>query len=328
MVHLSPSHNRSPATAAQPAFALAALLTVVALTAMPAPAQAYRHSQHDVVVFGNEVTIPKGDDVGDVVVFGGSADVYGHVHGDAVVIGGYIHIEPDGQVDGDKVVLGGSIADDSERSGARQGPSEVPTPEAATPAPPIERRAPAHAEREDVASGQHWFLAIVSFLSILAFALFPARARATHDSLVERPMLAGLLGFLWPFVLPTVLIVLAISILGIPLIPIALVAFALAYLLGKAALSLFVGRRFFEVAKVLEPSPLASVAIGLLTIGIVESVLPPPGGIILDVLVVGSMAVGAVAVTFLRKRETPGAPPLAFTPPVGPATAGPPAVPN
>jgi len=124
----------------------------------------------------------------------------------------------------------------------------------------------------------------------------------------------------------------------IPLIPVALIAFMLAYWIGKAAIASFLGRRLLEAAKVADPQPLASVAVGLVAILIVTG--PTPAWFAITTFcIVGALATGAALLSFMRTRPgLLGGPPLApavsgpyaqpFTPPSGPAASGPPAIPQ
>ena len=64
----------------------------------------------DRVVFGSSVDVREDEVVdGDVVVFGGTCRIAGHVTGDAVVFGGKLVLEESGRVDGDLVSMGGSV---------------------------------------------------------------------------------------------------------------------------------------------------------------------------------------------------------------------------
>jgi hypothetical protein len=70
------------------------------------------HGDPDRVVTGGHVTIQKGETVGDVTVLGGSLDVFGDVEGDLAVFGGQSQVHEGGQVHGDAVTLGGSLTID------------------------------------------------------------------------------------------------------------------------------------------------------------------------------------------------------------------------
>ncbi len=316
----APAHRRTLAWVAALSLGLIFCFAV-------SPVQARNHGSGDVVAFGHSVTISQDQEVsGDLVVIGGSASVYGKVDGDAVVMGGELYIAPEGQVDGDTIGFGGGVVD--ERSGVhgRHRNTVEPSP------PPDESAGPVTTE-DTGTSGWLWFLSSAAVMTLLAFIFFPGRTRVTLDDLVQRPIVAAILGFFWPVIFLVVILALAITIIGIPLMPVACILVAVAYLLGRAAIAVFLGRRLFEVAKVVEPSPLATLVVGLLSITVFEAVVPLPLGIILEATL-GTLAIGAVALGVVPKRFIPSTFPSAyaprppiFTPPSAPPPPSPPAVP-
>ena len=312
---------------------LVALCAALWLTlGMHDSAAARSHHGSDIVSFGHSVTVPAGQEVtGDVVVFGGSAYIYGKVDGDAVVMGGSLHIAPEGEVDGDTVAFGGGV--DNQSTARNAGPHRpIPPPPPAGAEPPVYPMP--HIRHHMAAGGGGWmsFLASTALLSLLAFMFFPLRTRMALDDLSLRPLVAAVIGFFWPVSLAVVLVALAVTVVGIPLIPVAVIAALAAYLLGRAAIAVLIGRRLFEIAKVVEPSPLATLLLGLLTITVIEAVVPLWMGLVLEACL-GAVAVGAVTLTLLRKRfplGLPGTPIYTqqppFTPPAPAPPSGPPAV--
>jgi hypothetical protein len=310
------------------------LPVLAAIMALASPAFARSHSGYsDVVQFGSSVVIGEGEDVADVVVFGGDVAVHGHVHGDAVVFGGDLHVFPEGQVDGDGVVFGGSRINESK---ARK-PHVVPTPMGSmepTEAPNMSSSDNGGGSAmNDFSAGLHWINFVIAdgILAFLAFLLFPIRARITLDHMTAQPLLSVLLGFFAPILLALVMLVMVVTVIGIPLVPVVAVAFLLAYLIGKATIGAFVGRRLLEVAKVVEPNPLAAVALGLLIMVVVCGVTPHWFGVLIFIAV-GALASGAALLGLMRVRSglTGPPPPAGYMPvPVGgyPPPPGPPAVP-
>lgn len=325
---------------------LAAL--VIILAAEPATAthlSARHHSGHgDIVSFGHGVTVPAGEEVrGDVVVFGGSAEIHGKVDGDAVVMGGTLHIYPEGSVAGDTIAFGGGVVNESRTRhpaaaatpSAEETPSsEETTPPEETPAPVVQGTGGTILDLGPSVSSM-WASVIIPDLIItfIVFALFPLRTRLTLDQLVQKPVLSGLLGFLSPAILVIVVIALAITVVGIPLIPVAVIGFIAAYFIGKAALALFIGQRFMEVAKVQQPKPFTALLIGLLVLLIITGPTPLWFAIV-ALACIGCIAVGAALVSFLHARPAlQGGPPTVYAPaapggfaPPPPGTSGPPAV--
>ncbi|MBV8223401.1 MAG: hypothetical protein JO293_08585 [Candidatus Eremiobacteraeota bacterium] len=325
--------------------ALVAVVAIVALlalhTSQSLAALAARYSHGDVVEFGSDVTIPADQEVnGDVVDFGGNVDVHGKVDGSVVVFGGDLHIFPEGSVAKDTVSFGGSIKNESTSMPHKQnaatppvetpGPMPTEEPMPTMPAPlPYERPMHELAKRAEV-------LVPDALLTLLAFFLFPMRTRNVEENLEAQPLLAIFLGVLAPFFLAFALVVLAVLVVTIPLIPVAVIAFVIAYLIGKAAIASFLGRRLLEVAKVAEPQPLAVIAVGLAVILVFTGATPIWFGLLMY-FTIAALATGAALVSFMRTR--PGllgaqpAPQAAtslptFTPPAGPTASGPPAIPQ
>lgn len=313
------------------------VLMTLGLAMFLAPAPASARGGNDVVSFGSDVTVREGQEVlGDVVVFGGNAKVYGHVDGDAVVIGGDLYIAPNGEVDGSTVSFGGAVQNDSNHpsSGSHKHiivppiPIVTPVPEDQSPSVEYDTHGPPTA----------WYtlLAVLGMLCLLAFAIAPGTVRMVRDEFVRRPLVGTVVGFCWPFILAAIMIALAITILGIVLMPAVLVAVAVAYLIGRAAIAQLLGRRLFEVANVVEPAPLATAALGLVIITVIEAILPLWMGIVLE-SIVSALAIGAAMLPFLRSRQLatisaggeyiPPPTPV-FTPPSAPPPSGPPAVPQ
>lgn len=314
----------------------------LALLILASPSQASaRGSGNDLVSFGNDVTVREGQEVkGDLVVFGGDAKVYGHVDGDAAVMGGDLYIAPTGQVDGSTVAFGGSVDNESSSAGnghhrSQNGSGVVPPVPAPIVPPAPDTSSSDYYDHGGPPTAWYTLLAILGILSLLAFAIAPGTVRVLRDELVKRPVLGTVVGFSWPFILAVVMIALAITVIGIVLMPAVVVAIIVAYLIGRATVAQLLGRRLFEVANVVEPAPLATAALGLVIITVVEALLPLWMGIVLEACV-SCVALGAAMLPLLHGRQVASfqhagySPPPApvFTPPSPPPASGPPAVPQ
>jgi hypothetical protein len=308
--------------------ALVALAAVAAMFFVAAPSAALAFesdSSGDMVVFGGQhEVIKEGQEVnGDLMVLGGSADVFGKVDGDAVAIGGKIYIAPQGRVDGSLIELGGVI-DNESNTPQRHGVPPPPTPEVTVPVIP-EGQVPWYQQ------GWTVFFFIDALLAFMAFLLFPARTRSASEHLLDNPVLAGMLGFFSPVIFVLVIIALAITLVGIPLMPLAVLAVSGGYLIGKAAIAEFIGTRLFDVFKAAQPKPIASVALGLALLWFVSAATGWIG--IVFYFCVAAFAIGTALYMLMRTaqnyRRTPIVTPTppTFTPPVDPTRAGPPAVP-
>ena len=232
-----------------------------------APAVAHRvysRTLSDIVRFGGDVTVDADEKVsGDVVVLGGSANINGYVTGDVVAMGGTVRLRPGSRVDGDVVVVGGSL---DRADGAAIGGDVV----SAVPGVHWPRGIFAHKDslpwKLTGIAGAILGLIALGFIALLAVLIMKDRLAVMAEALPGHPARAalyGLVGFaLTPAALLTAVIasafasvILAITIVGIPLIPavfaalLALIAaggllvvagvVAVWFSLGKATFSLF-----------------------------------------------------------------------------------------
>ena len=210
----------------------------------------------DVVRFGGSVTVSADETVtGDVVVIGGSANVDGQVEGDLVVIGGTARLGPRAEIRRDVTVVGGRLDRDPgsviggkvDEVGVGGGPQ-------------INRQM----FRRGMFSG--WPFGAVSpavrfvgtlvriALIVLLVWIVVLVAHTPVEGIAERaaaePVKSWVIGFLAELLFLPVLILtvvmLAVSIIGIPLlllVPLALVGVFVIFLVGFAGVTYRVGRR-------------------------------------------------------------------------------------
>lgn len=204
----------------------------------------------DVVVFGGSLQMD-GEALGDVAVFGGAAEIDGRVRGDVDVLGGSLELGPRAHVEGDLTVLGG---------GVQRHPDAVVGGEVTTNIPfsfdwnPFDKgRVGKHVVEHaaDEAEGFSPFLRVVertffkismllliSLLALLVVLLARRPLERTAERIRREPAKSGLVGLaIEILILPVtvaVVILLAVSIIGIPLL--LLVPFAL---LGAVLVAFF-----------------------------------------------------------------------------------------
>ncbi|HEY0970848.1 MAG TPA: hypothetical protein VGE02_07760 [Gemmatimonadales bacterium] len=172
-------------------------------------------------------TIPAGTTVsGDVVVVGGTLDVHGTIEGDAAAYGGDVVIHPGGTVAGDAVAVLGRVRLD----GGTVGGETRSIRGSLEPAPLVASRPTATVgDRLGLVGG--WLVVlIVMGVGVLLFASGPlAGVTETLQRGFVRALLVGIAGqlALLPGLLITI-VALAATLIGILLIPFAVVAYALA----------------------------------------------------------------------------------------------------
>jgi hypothetical protein len=204
------------------------------------PGQAAR----DVTAVRGSVTLRPGAEAREVVAVLGSVDleagssarqvvaIAGDVHvgpgasveQDAVAIGGRVLIDPAGDVGGQKVTVGVPALGDLVKTLGLRG-------------------------HEEAGSGGGWALAkwvakfgVTLLLGFLLLTLFPRRVDAVAAALQANPgksLLAGLLGLLAQ---PLLTLLLAVTLVGIPLIAVQVLGVLVAYLLGITAAAVLLGR--------------------------------------------------------------------------------------
>lgn len=233
----------------------------------------------DVVVLGGTVTVDGWVD-GDAVVVGGRMEINGEVDNDAVVIGGSMHLGPESRVGGDVSAVGGSI---HREPGARIGGSIEQVERGWGFGPwwqPLHWSGNWRGWSPWGDIGELFWSLGGLILCALLLAIVLAVGRVGVERLSDRigfePVKAGIVGLLVSVLLVPVLIVvstlLVISIIGIPIFVILLLAFIFVGvpalmvigLVGYTAVShrvgVWLGRRFGWTLD----GPFAAAFVGLL----------------------------------------------------------------
>jgi hypothetical protein len=221
------------------------------------PAREDRHGEHDgrqrsgsKVRFGGNITVDEDERVRDAVVaIGGSVSVHGQVDGDVVAIGGGIHLGPKAVVNGAVTSIGGGInREDGSRVNGDVVELGIGGPWTIVPWSAV-------GFQRDLFS--EWFRLVGTGLRIALLLLVTLLVVAVADRPVSRiaaragddPWVSGFVGLaaeiLFVPVLVITVVVLAISIIGIPLlllVPFAIVALLLGVLMGFAGVARRLGR--------------------------------------------------------------------------------------
>jgi hypothetical protein len=295
-----------------------------------------------IVRFGEDITVGRNERIqGDVVSLGGSVDVDGEVTGDVAAIGGSVRLGPDADVGGDVNVVGGTLErDPNARIGGdveEVGSGEI-------------RGRMGRTWRFGNVFENLWSsvgslaatmmrLALLMLLGVAAVAIARPRIEDIAAVTTAAPVRAGLIGLLGQLLFVPVLalsaVVLAVSIIGIPLlvlVPFAVVLVMLAMLAGFLGLAYQLGGRLAQRLGTHQTSPYAAIALGVAAIGaltvigkltglIAGSILGMPlsvAGYIVEYMA-WTVGFGAAIVAWYDsqkaarlRRQTPG------TPPVGP----------
>jgi uncharacterized RDD family membrane protein YckC len=294
---------------------------------------------HEVVRIGQDYTLKSGDAVGQAVVIAGTATIEGRVDRDVVVVFGEARLASTASIDGSLIVIGGSA---NISSGARvrrdfvvvggrfDGPAEFsPGGEHVVIGPSafggrLERLFPwitrgllwGRLIVPDL--GWVWGIVGVFFLVYLILNLiFHQPVRACADTLGRKPLTTFVVGLLVLLLTGPVCLLLAISIIGIAVVPFVLCSLLVAWLVGKVAVARWIGTRV--VRQEASESPLQSIrpfAIGFVVICLAYMV--PLLGFVTWTMV-GVFGLGASTLAFIAayrgENPAPIPRPLSSAPP-------------
>lgn len=286
--------------------------------------------QGDLAVMGGMVEV-KGVVAGDAAVMGGNLDIAGSVQGDAAVFGG--NIVHRGIIKGDMLIVGGTATLDS--GSVIEGDIQtiggsLNTDENATVLGEIEsiesealreiiprvgrifrwpRLIPAH----DIFPRLFFVLAsLVMFLmNLLVVLIFPAAIDRIVEKLQNNIWISIASGIGVEILYLPILLLFAVSVIGIPLIPVFALAVFLSIIFGFAALSLLVGQRVVNGFGWKITSRAGTFSLGwlaLMAIPIIVFIIGPPifvlGCIILYVTL--TIGLGGTAYALIKRKEKTG----------------------
>ncbi|MCB0216122.1 MAG: polymer-forming cytoskeletal protein [Chloroflexi bacterium] len=253
----------------------------------------------DVRVFSGDAVVDGKVD-GDLMVFSGDVRLNGHVGGDLAAFAGSVTLGPDARIDGDLTTVSSQPTIDPAAEVAGSVTQGMPAPGKMMRLP---RPRPLSRLVNLLAS-----MLVMAVVAAILYSMVPAQVDRAAATAARQAWVAGGVGFATLAVSIPVIVVLAITICGIPVALIGVLALVLANLFGSTAL----GR---IVADWLEPridrplSPVAATATGAATLsaalGIIGAI-PCLGWLIQ--LAVSSIGLGATVLTVFGRRDYPGGP--------------------
>jgi hypothetical protein len=241
-----------------------------------APSRPRARRREDIVRIGGSVSVDSDEYVrGDVVVIGGSASINGEVDGEVVVVGGSARFGPEADVHGDTTVVGGGLSRDAGaviRGAIHEvGFGDIPW-----------RGEWGRRGSWDWMDGIYpvarltgTLVRITLLFLLTTLVLFVAKAPVEQiaDRVAADPVKSWFVGFLAEMLFIPVLImtavVLAISIIGIPLLvllPVAVVALLVVMLVGFTGVAYHIGRLLQDKVDGLRTRPYAATLAGILLI--------------------------------------------------------------
>jgi len=235
-----------------------AVIGLFALGVVLAPTTAFAQSSDtvtpsDQVVLRGDVIVPRGQSVGEIVVFQGSATVAGVARGDVVVLDGPVTVS--GQVSGDVIAVHGRVhlLTTAQVAGAVRSGQSVDVAEGAQVAGGIHEgvrftlSGPLDVLGPLLASASIAVSTLVVALILLSFAprAMDPVARAGRDA----PLAASGWGILLAFLLPVGAVVGAVTVLGLPFALATLLGLGLIWLVGLAGTTWVIGRAVVKVPR-------------------------------------------------------------------------------
>ena len=283
----------------------------------------------DLAVMGGKVEV-NGTVDGDVAVLGGNLDITGLIAGDAAVFGG--NIKNRGTIEGELHVIGGTVYLDSASVVAgdismvggtveRHEYAEVLGTVESVEIKALEKIMPrisrafrlprmlpgAQAFPRAVFLGM---LVVLYFFNVLVALIFP-KAVDRVKMKIEQSIWASVgLGLALQILFVPLIVLFAVSIVGIPLIILLPLAVFLATLFGVSALSVTAGERVSKGFNWKVESPLGKLSLGWLAIMLIPIVLiliGPPVFAIGFVIVYIALTIGLGGVIYALIRRTPDA---------------------
>lgn len=287
---------------------LAVHLTVLTLSVMAyaTPSHAEPARSEAVFLVGQSGSVEAGQDVDAAIVIGGSLSVSGKVRGPAVAVGGSVEVKPGAIVEQGVYAIGGAISIDelSRVQGARMqvAPgnfSDVVSQLSAR----NERSVGARWIGSFVRFGQ--LLAVFALGSLLVFAA-PHQVQNIRRTLEEQSRKAALagLGLMLGFVPACIL--LAVTLLGIPLIPLAVLTLVASFVMGLTALAAMIGSRLLVSKR--SDNLFGAMSFGMLLLAL-AAIIPWLGSIAM--FLASFYAAGAVLVSRFGTRMPSQQPPAA-----------------
>lgn len=291
----------------------------------------------NMLIVGGTATTTSGSVVnGDLILIGGTLGIDGSVNGDIVSIGGAVNLGDNAIINGDLSMLGANL---QRASGAVINGR-------------VEEESPNFIGEEAVNQWTRWmpfgnwrnplrgllttvFEALaMGILAVLVGLLLPHNVKNIATNIVTEPLISGGIGLLTIIVAPIILLLLAITIILIPVSLLAFIALGLALLLGFIAVGYEVGQRLATLFKTTW-HPSISAGVGTLLLSLVTGMagLIPCVGWVLGFLV-GIIGIGAVITSrvgsekYVKKLYQAVIQPEAATAPIDPLEAPAPIAPT
>ncbi len=250
------------------------------------------------IKIGGSVIVQKHEEVDDAVAVGGDAKVYGTVNGSAVAVGGDIYLGPDAVIHDDCVSVGGEIR-------MSQGAvvyGEIVEVDDFNFAGTFFN----NWDHDDWHMPWGWTiipLIAILILGVIIIAIMPKQFDYVTDMIEMEPgksFLVGVAGMI--LFIPSILLLL-VSLLGIPLIPLFIVSVVLLVFFGYFSAAAVVGQKLLKALGNTSTSTILHIIAGIILLWVV-GLIPFAGGLIKTIAhIIGWGAVLVVLYNWKQSRK-------------------------
>ena len=258
---------------------LAATLLILAATSSLAFVKGLESGRESIVKVGESIVIPQGADVKSAVSVGGSVTVYGQVEEDVVAVGGSVYLKDTASVGGDTVSVGGRIM----REPGAIAKGEITEVSAAGISPAV-----SYFTKGGMLQGLGMFRLLtiigVVVLAIILVAMFMPQLGRVSGVLEGELLRNFLIGLVIALLFFPIMVALAVSIIGIVLIPVWVILLGAACLFGYVAASHLLGKKTLHAFRLENRSMMTETLVGIILLSIVG--LVPVGGFIIKLIAV------------------------------------------
>lgn len=253
-------------------------------------------SDRSIVKIGGDVHVEKDMRVDDAIAVGGSVYVDGIVDGDAVAVGGTVHLGEEAIIHGDAVTVGGML---DKAEGAMVYGTTVDV--GSFDFDNIFKDMDFFDGHRGIPKGLK-FIPVIGLIALaLLFAvLIPNELNTVTNNVKNEPIIMFLYGLLGVVLIIPMTVMLAISIIGIALIPIEILAIFLGLLIGYIAVAILIGKKILGALKNDNPSIVLSLLLGIVLLWLI-GLIPIFGNIVFMIALI--MGFGAVIIAVARRNR-------------------------
>lgn len=268
-------------------------------------------------ILGGAVALEDGSTVNqDVIMVGGNLKADGEIGGDIFILGGLLEMSQSTVVAGDVNVLGGSVEGEELATIGGQVTTDansafpITIPRASVPlVTPGGYRIPNLELGVNPVWSFLWFLLrslMWAVLAIVVVLFFSKPTERVARTVVSQPLISGGLGLLTIVVVPVVLVLIAITICGIPIALLAALGLAVSWAYGMIVIGAEVGNRLAKAFKADWAKPVSAGLGTFLLVSVVNGAgaLIPCVGWVFGFLV-GIVGLGAVLLTRYGSQPYP-----------------------